>query len=438
MKRVGLIAPFFPPLQRVGALRPGRWATYLSDYGWEPWVVTLAAPGEGGQPSSLDSRQIYSLHHLQSSGERKGDPSFGGVRSWLDSRVPYDGFWPIFRLNERRIIAWLRDVAQVECLVSTGDPWSAHWIASKVAPVLGVPWVADFRDPWTLSRVSLRARSKGALSADANREAKVIQKADALTFTSETACKRYQEAYPLQASRMSVIHNSSGIVDKEVDLPHLDVKSEITLLFFGSFRRLSPIEPWRSLFHHVSHLAQEKAVELPKVKVISANATVEPFEELSWLEHQTFSTVEPSHAVSMLNDATVLLLSTHPDRDDIIPAKLWDYIAASPPILSLGSSEDVGGILEATGRGVQFDARHDDESMQAAQWLLDRILAGRESLRSGYQDSAHQSTLSQQWKHSIHPKTMTSKLSALLDSLLDPPPMHDTLSKEPKDMERHE
>lgn len=435
MRRVGLIAPFFPPLQRVGALRPARLATHLPELGWQPWVVTLASQREQGHSNSLDTRQLYSLHHLRSPSERKGDPSFGGVRSWLDARVPYDGFWPIFRMNERRILTWLRDVADVDCLVSTGDPWSAHWIASKVAPVLGVPWVADFRDPWTLSRVPLRTRSKGALIADANREAKVIQTADAMTFTSDTALQRYQQAYPLHASRMTVIHNSSGIVGKELDLPQLDEKSEITLLFFGSFRRLSPIEPWKNLFRHVSLLAQERGVELPKVKVISANATVEPIEELSSLEHQTFSTVEPSKAVSMLNEATVLLLSTHPDRDDIIPAKLWDYIAASPPILSLGSSEDVGGILKATGRGVQFDSRQDDESMQAAQWLLDRILAGRESLRSGHQASAHQTTLSPQWKHSIHPKTMTSKFGVLLDSLVDPNPMHTTLSDEPKDME---
>lgn len=435
MRRVGLIAPFFPPLQRVGALRPARWATHFPEFGWQPWIVTLAAQGEQRHPSSLDPRQMYSLHHLQSSGERKGDPSFGGVRSWLDARIPYDGFWPLFWLNKPRITTWLREVAQVECLVSTGDPWSSHWIASKVAPVLGVPWVADFRDPWTLSRVPLRTRSKGALTADANREAKVIQTADAMTFTSDTALQRYQQAYPLHASRMTVIQNSSGIVGDEVDLPHLDVKSEIKLLFFGSFRRLSPIDPWMNLFRNVSLLAQERAVELPKVKVISANATVQPLEELSWLEHQTFSTVKPSQAGSVLNDATVLLLSTHPDRDDIIPAKLWDYVAASPPILSLGSSRDVGGILEATGRGVQFDSRQDDESMQAAQWLLDRILAGRERLRSGHQASAHQTTLSQQWKHSIHPKTMTSKLGALLDSLVDPTPMHATLSEKPKNME---
>lgn len=442
MRRVGLIAPFFPPLQRVGALRPARWATHFPEFGWQPWVVTLASQGEQGHSNSLDPRQMYSLHHLRSPSERKGDPSFGGVRSWLDARVPYDGFWPIFRMNERRILTWLREVADVDCLVSTGDPWSAHWIASKVAPVLGVPWVADFRDPWTLSRVPLRYRSKSAMAADSHREARVIEEADALTFTSYTACSRYQKAYPLHASRMSVIPNSSGILDEDPDkkvenhpiIEPSDEPSEITLLFFGTFRRLSPIEPWMNLFRQISQLAQERSVKLPKVKLISAHAPSGPSEEISWLEHGSFPIVEPSKAGLALNQATVLLLSTHPDRDDIIPAKLWDYLAASPPVLSLGSSEDVGNILEATGRGVQFDARQDLQQRQAAQWLLEVILEASPPLAhdARAQGTAHTPsiaskapvTLSDEWKQRIHPKTMTSTLCTLLDSLVNPSSTH--------------
>ena len=37
----------------------------------------------------------------------------------------------------------------VDVIVSTGPPHSMHLIAMKVAAATGIPWIADFRDPWT-------------------------------------------------------------------------------------------------------------------------------------------------------------------------------------------------------------------------------------------------------------------------------------------------
>jgi hypothetical protein len=108
-----------------------------------------------------------------------------------------------------------------------------------------------------------------------------------------------------------------------------------------------------------------------------------------------------------LEQASILLLSSHPDRDDIIPAKLWDYLPASPPILSLGSSLDVQKILHDTGQGSQFDSRKDDQLYAASQWFFDQLLGLSET----------PTPLSDEWMHAISPKTMTSKLCELLDTL---------------------
>ena len=37
----------------------------------------------------------------------------------------------------------------VDAIVSTGPPHSMHRIALGVKRVTGLPWIADFRDPWT-------------------------------------------------------------------------------------------------------------------------------------------------------------------------------------------------------------------------------------------------------------------------------------------------
>ena len=38
---------------------------------------------------------------------------------------------------------------KVDAIVSTGPPHTTHLIALNVAPQLKIPWLADFRDPWT-------------------------------------------------------------------------------------------------------------------------------------------------------------------------------------------------------------------------------------------------------------------------------------------------
>ena len=71
-----------------------------------------------------------------------------------------------------------------------------------------------------------------------------------------------------------------------------------------------------------------------------------------------------------LNNADLLLLSTHPERNDIVPAKLWDYLLAQKNILSLVQNPEVSNILEKSNAGKQFDITELDE---AAEYILDRL-----------------------------------------------------------------
>lgn len=42
----------------------------------------------------------------------------------------------------------------VDAIVSTGPPQSMHLIARQLSRATGIPWVADFRDPWTKCSIS--------------------------------------------------------------------------------------------------------------------------------------------------------------------------------------------------------------------------------------------------------------------------------------------
>src|SRR5690606_2341994 len=55
-------------------------------------------------------------------------------------------FW--IKPSANFIIDYLKQ-HKVDAIVSTGPPHSCHLIALNVKKKTNIPWIADFRDPWT-------------------------------------------------------------------------------------------------------------------------------------------------------------------------------------------------------------------------------------------------------------------------------------------------
>src|SRR5699024_10932823 len=71
--------------------------------------------------------------------------------------------------------------------------------------------------------------------------------------------------------------------------------------------------------------------------------------------------VPVEQGLQVLRQADCQLLSTNPERTDIIPAKFWDYLAARKPILSIAPNPEIKEILQQTGTGEQYhhlDLKH--------------------------------------------------------------------------------
>ena len=239
-----MIAPFFPPRRRVGSLRPYRFAKELPSQGWRPAVVALDAKGELGDRERLalaevpvhrialpwDRTQPASgrdvVEALQDSERgsrrdserdfRKGSrrdsadaPQGRGVAAWIDRMMPLDTWWPVLIMGMPGIRRFAREF-RPKAIWSTGDPWSSHWVALRLKASMDIPWIADFRDPWTLSSVPLRARSSFAASVDRRIERSVMDRADRIVFTCAAAADRYAAHYPASADRIRVIPNCAA------------------------------------------------------------------------------------------------------------------------------------------------------------------------------------------------------------------------------------
>ncbi len=370
-----LISPYFTPRPRVGALRAAKFAKYLHEFGFEPHIVSLDE-GLPGQSVYKLSTPIDRTH--KTSGSALGKGAANDRLSLLDRMVPVDTWLPVMWWNRAKVVEFARE-KKIRLVWSTGDPWSGHLLASAVSKALDVPWIADWRDPWSLCKVRNLGRPRWTRKVDAVVERRWMSQATHNTFTADETTRRYVEAYGVEAS---TIYNA---FDQEEVSPGVLKPAEVRveLVFFGRFRELSPAEPVIRMVAACKDPA--------RVRVVSFGSMPDPdlrlAESLGVAESFVFETPVPyAQAASRLRRADLLLLSTDPRRDDIIPAKLWDYLPIGRPILSLAPNPEVGRILARTRTGAEGDpvAQLNDYLDNPASWrhTPDTELIGTYSARS--------------------------------------------------------
>lgn len=164
MRRVLMVNYYFPPLGGIGSLRALKFATYLPEFGWEP---TVLAPRDGAyyrDPSlAYPEARVVRTGSLEVSRLGKRAMAAGGtdteaavvgpflgraremMRRFIyrpDSQV---GWYPFAVSAGRRALRAQR----FDAIVSSSFPITAHLVARRLHRDTGLPWVAEFRDPWT-------------------------------------------------------------------------------------------------------------------------------------------------------------------------------------------------------------------------------------------------------------------------------------------------
>ena len=455
-RRLLMIAPYFLPRRRVGALRPFRFAAHLKEHGWEPHVVTIRSSGqltplerelsEGVQLTEIDPRldltgssgsQLQMDEQIETSNlserlelfKKWADGAGRSISDFIDRHWPMDTWQLLFIREYRSLLRHARE-ADPAVIWSTGDPWSGHWLAERLSQYLDLPWVADFRDPWTLGGVSLRSRSRFSRWMDRRYEQRFIRSADHLIFTSGRTRQLYVNHYPEVRWKSSTITNSfdpalfsgskrqsegSAMTCQDLDRqprkpdeqPHepgvqprepgmqrreqcknteeLDRQPEhqtspdniLELIFFGRFRGLSPASPVIRLLAEVRAISPELQ---SRIRITSFGPLLQSDVALATEagvidSFRTSRPVPPEAGPDLLNRADILLISTDPRRSSIIPAKLWDYLAVPVPVLSIAPNPEIDTILKRTGAGRQFRLSQLD---RAAQLLADCVTAKTE------------------------------------------------------------
>ena len=384
MKKVLVITYYWPPTGGSGVQRWLKLCKYLPEFGWEPIVYTPENPDSPLTDASLASnvgsdlkvikrpiiepRRIYSK--LTGGGSGSGpasdeilylDPA---KRSWKQNALVWAranllvpdarALW--IKPSVRFLTQYLSD-NPVDAIVTTGPPHSMHLIGKGLKRKLGIPWIADFRDPWTgivyFDRLPL---TKLAHRRHRKLEASVLEEADVVVNVTPSWAKNDRKR---GAKRVETIFNGFDPADQP-DTP-IDPSEQFTICHLGVF---TADRNHDAFWDALSRLALENSAFKARLKIrllgrvdrsvidsAQKAGLADAIEEVGYVPH--------SEAVREMHRARVLLLPINQREEEdpgIIPGKLFEYLASERPILLIGPVDgDAADIVRKTGGGTVCD-----------------------------------------------------------------------------------
>ena len=361
MKRVLIITYYWPPNGGAGVYRWLKMSKYLPEYGWQPVVYTPKDPEVVAddpellkqvraevevvkrpitEPFSLYKRFTGRAQQEKVQTAFLSEQGRGGWKEDLALWVRSNFFIPDARVwwvkpSVRYLKAYLRD-HPVDAIISTGPPHSMHLIAMVLKKATGLPWVADFRDPWTgidfygqLSLTSWADRRHHRL------EREVLTTADRVVTVSWSWAKDLEA---LGAKEVEVITNGfdrddvpkePAPVDERFSLVHVGSMSA-TRDLPGLWKALAAITAEDTVFRERFVLRFVGPVDHKVVESATAAGLGAHIERLGRLSH--------AEAMREMQRARVLLLPINdtPNSAGILPGKLYEYLSVGRPILAVG------------------------------------------------------------------------------------------------------
>ena len=406
MKRVLVITYYWPPTGGSGVQRWVKFAKYLPSEGWEPVIYTPENPERTSYDETLladvsPSLEIvrrpimepYNLYRrllgkgastdlktLTAKAASDGDvvtPISSGRKS-LKQRLSLWIRANVFVPDPR--VTWLRPSVRflkkylkehpVDVIVTTGPPQSMHLIGERLHKDLGIPWVADFRDPWTkmyyLKHLPLTKRSWRRLH---EMEERVAREASAV-LTVTPMVRDYFKG--LTSRPVPMITNGYDAEDFAGKAPEPD--GNFNLVHTGLFAADgNPLVLWKVLgemaasepeFKEKLRLRLSGKVDREVLEAISDAGLSDNVADLGYCDHK--KAVAEQRAASVL----LLPLRNDPEYRVILPGKLFEYLAARRPILGIGQEDGAMAlVLKETGAGIIADWNNEKavrDSLEAA------------------------------------------------------------------------
>ncbi len=262
MKKALILAYDFPPYISVGAQRPYSWFLHLKEFGIEPIVITRQWTSING--NNLDyiapGNSPEVIEEVNENGVIYGTPYYPNLSNKLllkygEKRFKYirkiiSGFYEFAQFfwltgPKKEIYKFANDYLKensVDVIIATGDPFILFSYASKLSAKFSIPWIADYRDTWSQSK--LRSSNCILKKLHTILEKKNLRNVTYITTVSSFIVNQLKQNLP--DKNFEIITN--GFNSSEIkDINTITQSSEkLTISFAGTIYKWHPIESFLS------------------------------------------------------------------------------------------------------------------------------------------------------------------------------------------------
>jgi len=363
-RRVLIVAYYWPPAGGPGVQRWLKFAKHLPDHGWRP---TLLVPDGAAYPVLDPSLETEVSAHVEvlrvpifepyeaalslvrrqgaerlGSGNRKSGPVDRLVR-WVRGNVLLPDprvLWckPAGRAAHRHLRQAEADGQPFEAIITTGPPHSVHLIGLDLRKATGLPWMADFRDPWRemdyLEDFLPTARTR---RRHLQMEGDVVAACDVALMTSKGIRASFA-VHPGAEDKLQLIPNGWD----EDDVPSVSDNSEETEATdraetwnLGHFGSVFPIRNAPGLWEGIARWNQEKGrrIHLHFYGVVNPEVRADLDQHLldQWTDHGYVAHREAVSAMAAM-DSLLILQNRSESGRHAIPGKAFEYLALGKPM----------------------------------------------------------------------------------------------------------
>ena len=416
MKKVLIITYYWPPTGGAGVQRWLKFSKYFRQFGWEPIIYTPSNPDFPinddtllkDVPSDLTilKTQITEPYDIYRKimrkkktdavnqgflSEEKENTFMQSVMIWVrgnffipDARK----FW----INPS--ITYLSDYIQknkIDAVISTGPPHSMHLIAMGLKHKFNIPWIADFRDPWT--QIDFYSQLKLSSVADAKHkklEHQVLTQANKVVTISPSCGKDLEK---LGNRKVDIITNGFDTDDFIPMAIGIDSKMMEGFMFHHTGALNKDRNPY-TLWKVLGDLCKENS-EFKKELILKFTGKTDAIVFESLKQHgleanfQKLEYMPHSEIVKSMVQSPILLLPLNntPNNAGVLSGKLFEYLAAKRPVFGVGlPNADAAAILKETNAGTMYDFEDYEGMKQQVLVLYNQYKTNQLAIQSNYID----------------------------------------------------
>ena len=277
MKKVLILAYDFPPYVSVGGLRPNAWYKYLKEFGVEPIVITrqwenvhgnhldYISKGSSDQAIIEETefgtiiRSPYQPNLANRLMLKYGENKFRIIRKSISAFYEFAQFF--FAVGPKSSIyktskQYLKS-NRVDAIIATGDPFVLFSYAAKLSEAYKIPWVADYRDPWS-QNVNL---NKYFILKKWNHyiEKKTVSSASYIRTVSQFVHFKIDKLIPNKPFSITPNGYDTMVIDKIKNIQQN--KDELCMSFVGTIYNWHPIDSFL-------RIADKFVSQVPNAKII--------------------------------------------------------------------------------------------------------------------------------------------------------------------------